>query len=341
MRLETVLAVTGGRLLNTPFISGFETVATKLKKVHRGSLFFAKEREDAEEAVKLGAYGIITDLSIPATDQEIAWIHVDSLAETLPKLLRLWLVENPRKIRYVPASTLEFIRELNYDHGVLPLENDDGKRSEQLFDSSPLQTILCDDIPFIEHIGYLLETADSDPVEYSVVSESIFETSIILEGHYHRRLPLASCMLSSFMNAVGVLKHLSAGFTLQHLRHTPSFQPVFVNRHGEKIPFGASEHVLIFADNFDNCRCFRVLDDVRWIERKVFIPTQIKFECDIKTPIYQYDSLKSLLSIIRKDFSKPAYTIIAGLKEEIFFEKIQRERISSETTIFKGFDFNA
>lgn len=341
MRLETVLAVTGGRLLNTPCISGFESVATRLKKVHRGTLFVARNEEDIDAAVRQGAYGIITDLDIAATDREIAWIRVGSLADALPRLLRLWLVENPRKIRYVPPSIFDFIRQTCYDHGIVTLTRDDDRRSDQLFGSTPLQTIFCDDAEFIEHIGYPLETAESDPLECSVVSESVFETSLVLDGHYHRRLHLAPCMLPAFLNAVGILKHLSADYTLQHLSHTPAFEPVFIDGHGEKLPFGAGEHVLIFADNPENCRCFKMVEGVRWIQRKIFVPTQIKFECDIKSPIYQYDSLKSLLPIIQKDFSRPAYTVFAGLRQEIFFEEMARHRFSSDTNILKGFDFNA
>jgi len=339
MRLESVLAVTGGRLLNTPYISGFDSIALTHRRVSRGALYVAWERNEIEAAVAQGAYGIITDLETVATDEEIAWIRVESLSAALPKLLRLWLVENPRKIFFVPTPILEFVKAMYRGHAVLFLEKGNEHKSAQLFSSSPLQTVLCDDPLFIERIGYPPATMESEPVEHTVLAESLFETSIVLEGRYHRRLPLAPCMLSRFLNAVGILKHLSADYTLQHLVHTPSFDPVFVDANGKELPFGSSEHALIFAEATNNCHCFQTVDRARWTERKIFIPTQIKFECDIKMAMHRYDSPEHLLATIRNDFARPGYTLIGGMGRTAFFETLERS-VSNGFTTTKGFTFN-
>ena len=339
MRLESVLAVTGGRLLNSPFISGFDTVALSAKKVQRGSLFVAYDEHDIETAVERGAYGIVTDSDHTPTDEEIAWIRVDTLTTALPKLLRLWLVENPRKIYFVPSPVLEYIDKIVHNHDVVVLGRKE--KSEQLFASSPLQTILCDDAQFLERIGHPVITIESEPVESRVVTSTVFETSLILEGKFYRDLSLPPCMLPQFLNAVGILKHLSLDFSLGKLAYTPSFEPVFVDAYGKETPFGSGVHVLVFIDRLSSdCRCVQMINSAAWIARKICLPRQIKFECDIKMPIHRYHSSKELFSIIRNDFAKPGYTVIVGMGRNAFYEAFNMGSGPSETQHSKGFDFN-
>ena len=333
MRLESVLSVTGGTLLNTPSIAGFDSVALHPKRVTRGALFIAKNENDIPAAIEAGAYGIVTDLPVVPTDPEIAWIRVSALSPALVKLLRLWLIENPRTIRFVPRPVMEFLRQISYDRRILILEEEDEKRGETLLCSDTHHTILCDDATFIERIGYEAERVQPAPVEREVVQAKIFETSLIVDGRYHHQIPLVPCLVERLVEAIGTLKALSGFYSLQHLDYTPSFEPVFVDAAGHQVPFGASEHVLIFSDAETLCACHRTLEEAGWIERRIFFPTQIKFRCDIKLPMYPYDSLKRLLSIIRDDLSKQAYMVILGTERDRLLQRLERSARSSDTLI--------
>ncbi|WP_201353389.1 hypothetical protein [Hydrogenimonas urashimensis] len=325
MRLESVLAVTGGRLLNSPSISGFDTVALSPRKVTRGSLFVAKRREEIVQALQQGAYGIITDLDLVPQDEEVAWIRTDNLAEAMVRLLRLWLVENPRNIRYVPAADLEFVEQIGSQRSLVIIAGSEEQMSETLFLSHAEQILLCGARPFIERIGASVEPIEPAPVACTVTSSKIFETSLVLDGTYHPHLFVIPCMVPHLLHAVGILKTLSLPYFLQHLHHTPSLKPVFVDACGREVAYGSSEHVLVFAENSLLCACKELFENATWIRRRIFFPKQIKFNCDIKMTMYPYESLERLLMTIREEFAKPAYTIITGTKRERVMEHLPQD----------------
>ncbi|WP_456381803.1 hypothetical protein [Hydrogenimonas sp.] len=332
MRLESVLSVTGGTLLNSPSISAFETVALDPGKVKRGSLFVAKESAQIPAAVEQGAYGIVTDFDVVPTDEEIAWIRLPSLPSALVRLLRLWLVENPRKIFYLSPSIMEFLKRISYDRHIVVLQGNEEEMSETVLSSDPAHTLLCDDVKFLERIGHPLEKVDPAPVEATIVSSKLFETSMIVDGRYFHQLPLVPCLSSRLLHAIGILKTLAASHSFQHLEYTPSFDPLFVDAHGREVPFGTSEHVLILSNLPTLRECRETLEAAAWIERKIFFPRQIKFTCDIKLPIYRYDSLKHLLSIVHEDLGKPAYTIVVGADRESLRREMERSAKRSNPT---------
>ncbi len=319
MRLENVVAVTGGRLLNTPSISRFETVALLPSKAARGSLFVALDPAGIEEALKNGAYGIITDKQITPTDDEVAWIEVDNLSDTLVKLLRLWLVVNNRKFIYTPQAVMEFMRMIANGHGAVLLPKDPMEASEKILASTAGQTIFCDDKGFLDKIGAAIAPAEPEPVDFTPISGKIFESSFILEGSYHQNAPLACCMGPLFAEAVGLLKAAGAGYTLSHLEHTPSFKPVFVDSGMRAVEWGSSEQVLIFADISLPNSCYEQLNLIKWTRSKLFVPTQIKFECDIKIAMERYDTASELIDRLGPPL-RPGFYMIVGVGSDLFFD---------------------
>jgi len=93
MRLENLLALTDGKVVNTPFVKQFSNIIFEAKKVKRGDLFIAFDEQHIEEAVINGAYGVMFEKPTQITDTEIAWIKVASLEEALKRLLRFRLIE--------------------------------------------------------------------------------------------------------------------------------------------------------------------------------------------------------------------------------------------------------
>ena len=319
MRLENVVAVTGGRLLNTPSISRFDRVALLPSKAVRGSLFVALDPAGIEEALQNGAYGIITDRDITPTDDEVAWIEVENLPDTLMKLLRLWLVINRREFIYVPSAVMEFMQMLLNGHGAVLLPKDPMEASEKILASTDSQTIFCDDKGFLDKIGAAIAPAKPEAVDFTLISGKIFESSFILEGSYHQSAPLARCMCPVFREAVGLLKAAGAGYTLSHLNYTPSFEPVFVNTGIRRVEWGCSEQVIIFADTSLQKSCYEQLNLIKWTRCKLFVPTQIKFECDIKISMERYDTASELIERLGLPL-KPGIYMIAGVGSGLFFD---------------------
>jgi len=336
MRLESLLAVTGGRLLNDPFVTHFDNLATSLKNVARGSLFIAKTEEEIAPALEKGAYGIMTEFSPTLLDEEVAWITVPSISDTLPKLLRLWLIENPRKFYAVSSTVLAFMNQMNYDHAVLVLQGGIDTMSGAILESAPSQMLLCSDRTFMDRLGISADRFDIPALGAKIVSERLFETSAVINGHYYERLPVAPCTFADFIEALSVFEHLGTHYTLKHLHHISAFDPVFLDAFGNEISYGSGERVVILSDTTESCNCVNSMERLRWVPRRIYLPTQIKFECDIKISIERYDTIQSLIGTLRDTLKKRGYTLIVGMTRERFFDAMNRYGAVTQPYSTKG-----
>ena len=93
MRLENILALTHGKLINEPFVKIFENIVFEAKSVKRGDFFIAFDEETIEDAILNGAYGVMFDKPTQISDTEIAWIKVNECEDALKRLLRFRLIE--------------------------------------------------------------------------------------------------------------------------------------------------------------------------------------------------------------------------------------------------------
>jgi len=85
MRLENILALTHGKLLNEPFVNIFDNIVFDAKSIKRGDLFIAFDEKTIEIALLNGAYGVIFDKPTQINDMEIAWIQVQNIEDALKR----------------------------------------------------------------------------------------------------------------------------------------------------------------------------------------------------------------------------------------------------------------
>ena len=336
MRLESVLAATGGRLLGEPCVTRFDEPTLSLKKVERGTLYLAKDPETIPEALKRGAYGILAE-KIPAVlDDETAWIEVDSFAEALPRLLRLWLMEHPRAFYAVDASVLAYMAQMSYDHGIVTLDGSFETMSEAILASHPDQRLFCADTLFLDRMGVSYETPDPRPEEATILASTLFETTAVLEGRYHERLPVPPCTFDAFARALALLKQIGAHHTLFHLRPVPAFDPLFLTRDGHEAPFGATQRVAVLVDSVRDCGCVEAFDRAAWLPNRLFLPTRIKLDCAIKTAIETYETLPDLVGKVTAHLHAQGFALVVGLRRREFLEALQRFGTVSQAPITKG-----
>ena len=340
MLLENVLAATGGKLLAEPAISRFDTIATNPKKAVRGSLFIAIHPEEIPQAVESGAYGILTDDYITPTDNEIAWIKVDSLLAILAKLLRLWLIKHPRKIFWVLRQHIEFIDLVERDTKIATLQSDEAAMSLEILNSTEQQIFFCQDADFLEHIGLNPEKPPCTAPEASIVSHTLFETSLILKNRFYERLSLIEPMSDFLLEAIGFLEALDLGWSLSQLDFTPSLEPVFVDRFANIQDFGESDRVLIFADSALPCRCYEHFNMAKWSRIGFIKNRNIKFSCDIKhsktVPATIHDPDESLVDTLFEALNKPGYIVLIGFDKNELLNLLSKSHQKHNNPILKG-----
>ncbi len=336
MRLENVLAVTGGKLLCEPAISRFDNITPHAKKATRGSLFIAMNPDEIPMALQAGTYGVLTDATVVPTDREIAWIHVENLVPVLPKLLRLWLMVHPRRIFEVSRPHIEYIERIGRDNKIVTLQGDETAMSLKIFDSAHWQTIFCADTSFLEHIGVHPQKPPCQRPEASIVSSTIFETSLIVKEHYYERLSLIAPMVDILLEAAGYLDALALSWSLSNLDYTASLQPIFVDHEGRQKDFGESDRVLVFATPHLPCRCYEHFKNARWSHVSFFKAKNIKFLCDIN-PLQNISTTDhgidaDLVKILCRSLKRPGYLVLIGVdKNGILYRLAQYDRKRNHT----------
>ncbi|MRJ02477.1 MAG: hypothetical protein GXO19_05880, partial [Epsilonproteobacteria bacterium] len=104
MRIENLIYLVGGELLNVPAIRSIRGITSHLARVRRGDLYIARDSSLVADAVERGAYAVLFQGEVGIIDPEIAWIRVEGLYESVQRLLRFSLVE--RRVTPIPLSPL-------------------------------------------------------------------------------------------------------------------------------------------------------------------------------------------------------------------------------------------
>lgn len=115
MRLDKILDILYGSLVNTPYISHFSTLSSEISEVKKGTLFFAINENDIESAVKKGAYGVVFQGECEIIDNEIAWIKVNSLEVSIFRLIRYLILEGEYIFLMMNSIEIESICKIETD----------------------------------------------------------------------------------------------------------------------------------------------------------------------------------------------------------------------------------
>ena len=197
MRLENLLALTQGTLQNQPFVTRFEGISFDAKKVKRGNLFIAFNNSDIDEAILHGAYGIVFDKPTQILDNEIAWIKVGDVDDTLMRLLRFHLIEKELDVYETDLITIKLAQQIMTNSNFLVL----GKSIKDDF-----MTLW--EVPQSAKILYCLNLIDRDTFvtsktlpnaykdEVTIVEQILIETSFIFNDIFYERQLLSPFFIS-------------------------------------------------------------------------------------------------------------------------------------------------
>ena len=120
MRIDTIIELLDAELRNRGFISEIIGFADKLKKVKREFLFISNNENEIKEAIQNGAYAILSSENVEIIDNEIAWIRVENIEESLLKLLKYKLLD--KTLFVTDKITLSIIKSFNKDKKIVFLD---------------------------------------------------------------------------------------------------------------------------------------------------------------------------------------------------------------------------
>ena len=231
MKIETLVNLTGGELINRPFISEVFLFTDNTKYVNRGSCFFARDVDSAKEAIKNGAYAIITDKNLPVLDSEIAWIQVNDFQKAVFNIFKYENLKN--KVYFTDKITSSLIKVMSHEKNVVVIENEFKDLLRAL--SLKEKFIVTSKQKFKDIFANLEEIKSKDIM---LTMKSLFKSEFRLN-----EINLPYVYKDNFSKAINFFESNNLKYSLEF--ELDRFKPVFIDSYFQKVDYGKSEKVLI------------------------------------------------------------------------------------------------
>jgi ferrochelatase len=321
MRLENILALTNGVLKNDPFVKNFDNIVFNLKDLKRGDLFVAFDEEMIQEAVSAGAYGVLYDTVAQVSDEEIAWIQVDSCEDALLRLLRFRLIEKDVRTYTCNEIVLKLALQVQTDSNCIVVHGNVQEIYKQLWNLQDKATLLfCPQLCNPSIFTDVKELIVSEVEAIEIMEQTLFETSFIYENIFYERQLISPFFIPYLEELLHLYKSLKINFKLKKFTAIKHFEAVFTNKNFEEKEFGASDKVLIFEPNSSliDVEISFLQKNASWAKLIYILPHSIDGIEDKN--IFIYKNKNKIIDILKsQDFH---FALIVGVDKEILSKPI-------------------
>jgi len=247
MRLENTLALIHGALINTPFINSFNNIVFDAKAVKRGDLFIAFDENSIEDAIFNGAYGVVFDKPTQITDNEIAWIKVENLEDSLKRLLRFQLIKKEISVYSCDEIILKLALQVVTEPSFIALHGDIQSIFTELYHVENYSTVLFSPALTSADIFTNIKELPKNKIQsIDIIEQTLFETSFIYDNVFYERQLVSPFFMPYLERLLYLFKILKINFRLRKFTPIDHFEAVFTNKNFEIKEFGSSDKVLIF-----------------------------------------------------------------------------------------------
>ena len=316
MRLENILALTHGRLVNSPFVKIFENIVFDAKSVKRGDLFIAFDEDMIDDAILNGAYGIMFDKPTQISDTEIAWIKVDECEDALKRLLRFRLIEKEVSVYECNEIVLKLALQVITEPSFIVVSGDIKSIHKELWDLENNSTLLfcptLSDKNMFTEIKQLPKTAVDS---ITIMEQTLFETSFIYNNTFYERQLISPFFMPYLEELLHLYKTLRINYRLRKFTPIDHFEAVFTNKNFEVKEFGASDKVLIFEPNASliDSQINFLQRNASWAKTVYIIPKSVNGFEDKNVFTYQHSS--EILDILKNNSFH--FALVVGVDKSI------------------------
>ena len=297
LKVTQIVELTQGELNNQPIIDSFSHIALDLFSLRRGGLFFAINPDEIEQAVALGAYGIIYENFAQMIDPEIAWIKVNNIQESIARLTRYMLLHHHIEVFYLKPIEFEIFKQICSDDRVLIYNNNMTELLDSLSKKENIRAIISNDENFLNRAVELQRAIIPQEKPLSIHIATLFDMRVYYKLlQFHLRLP--ALFFDSLCSVVHLCQTYEISFDLMHFQEIASVMPVFVDSVPNLLEYGQSERVLIAQKDLGLFREYSdyIAQNGKWGKLLLFVPKD--FDYEFKYPVEFYDSTQSLLRLL-------------------------------------------
>jgi len=242
MRIDTLVNLVDGELINNGYIQDITYFTDELKKVKRESLFISNDINKIEKAIKKGVYAILFSEDIKITDKEIAWIKVDDLKYSILRIFKYKLLD---KTLYICDDlTLQIVKSINKDKNLIVLE-----------DKNIVDYLNNDDLIFITNSPLYKKLSTNHKflnkkLPIKLLNSSLFITEFIFKNTKYK-LKIPEIYLKNIQKVLAFFEEHSLKYNLKNIK-IDRFIPQFIDKNYYKTKFGKTDKVVIYGIKKDN-----------------------------------------------------------------------------------------
>lgn len=321
MRISEVVEIANATLINQPQISHFNLITAHLGSVVRESLFIAKNQEESQKAIALGAYGIIfEDGDLEVIDEECAWLKVDSLQDAMIRLIRYKLLSSSISVIYLKNIEFEIAKEIATDPTLEFLYGGYADFLESI-QKQGIKKIITNN-PMILEIPLDITRSVIPEVEpFKIISCTLFDSKIYFDSKRFT-LSLPSIFLGYLASVIWLFENEGISFSLNYFEHIPYFRPLFVTPKNELCGYGQSGRVLLAERDPHHFQYYvdYIQENAKWAKVMFFIPKRLQLQ-SCPSPSIFYDQEKDLLPLISQ--YRFNFALVLGVGSDFFLENLK------------------
>ena len=254
MRIEDIVRITDGIIQNFPSVDHVESIKIDPEKIKRGDLFLDIDNslQNQKRAVENGAFALISEEISEISDEEIAWIEVDSLRLACVKLARYEFSKKNGKILFVDDISQEIIQKITKNLEFTKLYSNVFKTLMAIIAAGENMKFSCSDERLAFSIDPFCDKIDS---KYSLEIPEIkspFYLSFVCNDSFYNNIKIPHIFADRLCSIITYFENKDIEFDIRKLHLDNHFSPLFINHGLIKKEFGLGEKVIIFENNREN-----------------------------------------------------------------------------------------
>ncbi|ECR2843439.1 hypothetical protein KOM84_001359, partial [Campylobacter jejuni] len=237
-----------GELLNATLIHegsvlSVEGFAINLNELKAGFAFFNNDKKEITQAVKKGAYAIITENDITIEDKDIFYFRVENLEQALVRFLRFFCEDKECEFLLFKSYELSLCKAFYFNI----LKGNIFADFEKLIKAKKGEIFCyCEENYLNKLCAYSHSLKDAN---FTLLSRSsFFFTTLICENLYFKNLNLPFFYANSFAKIISFLKEKNQKIIFD-FNKIDDFKIYFIDDKFEITPFGSSSQAFIVSNN--------------------------------------------------------------------------------------------
>ncbi|MDO7252436.1 hypothetical protein [Helicobacter cappadocius] len=244
MKVNEAVEVINGELASTPSISSFNGVATRIDEVKRGCLFVARNPDEIDGAVALGAYGVVYDKYVQMIDGEIAWIKVSSIYDAMIRLIRYKLLREKIEVFFTSEVEYQIAHQINIDESIGFFDQDLSEFLSFMAKNPDIRGIVIKDKTLLDLALEYVQAIVPQNYPFDVLVGTLFDVKISYKiSQYNLKLP--SLFLPELASVIDLFMSNKIAFDLRNFSSISYMQPNFINIRAKLVQYGQTDRVVI------------------------------------------------------------------------------------------------